>query len=285
MQENEIARRRDVALEAAWAAAALCAAAAGGTRHAQRKGHLDLVTETDGAVERDIVERLRAAFPDDRVVGEESADGTGLASLRRPGLCWLLDPICGTDNFAAGFSALYCNNIALLRDGVVIMAVVTEGPRPDEALCAVRGEGAWAIDRAGNRRALRVSAESDIVAFDLGYLPSWGRPERAARIAGELIRRNRFALRLISSSITLAEQARGALCGNVLEEAKPWDMAAGALLLSEAGAAVADLAGQPWAIDGIGLISGSTPDIHAELVASVAQALGPDPLVPDSSHA
>lgn len=272
MIDNEIARRRAVALEAAWAAAALCATGSGSAQPVRSKGHLDVVTETDGAVERVMVTRLRAAFPDDRIVGEESADSAGVSSLHEPGFCWLVDPICGTDNFAAGLSALYCTNIALLLNGVVVLAVVAEGPRPGEVLCAVRGAGAWVIDRAGAQRPLHVSAAGGIVALDLGYLPSWGRPERAARIAGEMIRRNRFALRVISSSLTLAQQARGALCGNVVEEAKPWDLAAGALLLTEAGATVADLRGEPWSIGSAGLVSGSTPAIHAELVESVAAA-------------
>ena len=272
--EDDISRRFDVAVKAAWEAADYCTAAYGGVQSVQVKGHLDLVTETDGAVERAIVARLRASFPDDRIVGEE---GSGdIAELRRPGLCWLLDPVCGTDNFAAGLSALYCSNIALLKDGAVELSVVAEGPQPAELLVAVRGGGAWALDRAGERRPLQVSAAGNIVVFDLGYLPSWGRPARAARIMNELILRNRFALRVLSTSLTLAQQARGALAGNVIEEAKPWDLAAGALLLSEAGAEVSDLRGNPWSASGLGLVSGSSPEVHAELLDTVATAWPPD---------
>lgn len=282
--ENELARRRAVAIEAAWAAAAQCAGAYGGAQPVLSKGYLDVVTETDGAVERAIVARLQQAFPGDRIVGEEGASGD-LATLGQPGLCWLLDPICGTDNFAHDVSMLYCTNIALLRDGEMVLAVVAEATRPHELLCAVRGGGAWALDRAGHERPLRVSAASGIVALDLGYLPSWGRPERPARIAAELIRRNRFALRIFSTSVTLAAQARGALAGNVIEEAKPWDLAAGALLLAEAGAPVATLTGQPWSVGGLGLVSGATPEIHAELLDSVAVAVGPDATWAGAAHA
>ena len=155
----------------------------------------------------------------------------------------------------------------------MVLSVVAEGARPGEVLCAARGDGAWALDRAGQRRPLRASSASGLVAFDPGYLPSWGRTERPARIIAELLRRNRFGLRMLSTSVTLAQQVRGALAGNVVEEVKPWDVAAGALLLSEAGAPVADLAGQPWRIDGTGLVSGSTPEVHAELLDAVAAAL------------
>ena len=272
MLDEEIARRRAVALEAAWAAAELCGAAYGGTQPVRHKGHLDVVTETDGAAERAIAARLRAACPRDRIVGEEGSGGD-LSVLAEPGFCWLLDPICGTDNFAYDLCRLYCTNIALALDGEVVLGVVAEGGRPDEALCAVRGGGAWSVDRAGNEHPLRLSAASGMVAFDLGSLPSRGQPARPARLAGALIRRNRFALRVLSSSATLAQQARGALAGNVFEQAEPWDLAAGALLLSEAGAAVCDLWGRPWRLDSIGLISGSTPEVHAELVESAAQAL------------
>ncbi len=272
MQEQETEQRHAVALHAAWEAAALCSAAYGGAQPIQRKGYLDLVTETDGAVERAIIDRLRAAFPNDRIVGEESAEDGYAALLALPGYCWLLDPICGTDNFAHDFSALYCTNIALLYGGKVVAAVVAEGARPHELLSAVRGAGAWAVDRENRRRPLRVTDASGIVALDLGYLPSWGRPERPALIAAELIRRNHYALRVLSTSLTLTQQTRGALAGNVIEEAKPWDLAAGALLLAEAGAPVSDLLGRPWRIDGLGLVSGSTPAIHADLLDSVAHA-------------
>ncbi len=271
MTENEMARRRTVAIEAARAAAAQCAAAATGTQSIRVKGRFDVVTETDGAVEREIAARLRSAFPDDRIVGEEGAEGQDTASLAEPGLCWLLDPICGTDNFAHGLP-LYCTNIVLLRDGDPVLAVVAEGARAGEILCAERGAGTWAIDASGKRRPLRVSDASGIVVFDLGYLPSYGRIERPLRIAGELIRRNRFALRILSTSATLAQQARGAVAGNIIEEAKPWDLAGGALLLREAGAQVAGLDGTPWTIQSPCLISGSTPEVHAELLDCVATA-------------
>ncbi len=261
-------RELDVAIEAAALAAACAARDWAQPVSVMAKGEHDFVTPTDKKVERLLIDHLRAAFPGHRILGEESAappwnlgDGT----------LWILDPICGTANFAFG-SPLFCTNIFLMREGEPVLAVVAEGLR-DEIACAVRGQGAFLRAVGGGTTPLHGRRTgSTLVNFDSAYAQSENRMAFSAAVLGELALRNRFIIREMGTSATFPMQARGVLAGNIFEAAKPWDLSAGALLCEEAGHVVTAHDGSPWRPDGSPLVAGCDADVHAELLDCVRAA-------------
>ncbi|NVN41379.1 inositol monophosphatase family protein, partial [Ameyamaea chiangmaiensis] len=119
-----------------------------------KSGPLDLVTDADEAAERFITTRLRDAFPAARVVGEEAvaADPGVLAVLDAPGLVFVIDPIDGTANYAAGVP-LFGVMVAAVQDGVTVGGAILD-PVTDRLALAVRGGGAWEDDGHGHRCGL-----------------------------------------------------------------------------------------------------------------------------------
>ena len=228
------------------------------------KGDRDLVTATDIAVEdmvRDIVSAL--SFP---VVGEERGgdmpvDGSPF---------WFLDPICGTRNFASGIP-LYCVNLALVEGDEVTVSVVGDAST-DEIHIAERGRGARASAH-GEHRPLVASEESRTIAIEPGH-SSGGRREHAARFTGEAIREDHWDVRNLSSTLSLPYVAAGRVAAYVLFAAPTLHCAAGTLLVTEAGATLSDIDGQPWTLRSDSLVASATPDLHRELL-NRAQATKP----------
>jgi myo-inositol-1(or 4)-monophosphatase len=258
----------DVAIEAA----ALAAACTGGEwaqpEDVAAKGEHDFVTPTDRKVERLLIEHLRAAFPHHRILGEESASPPWKL---REGTLWILDPICGTANFAFGIP-LFCTNIFLMREGEPVLAVVAEGLRND-LVYAIRGQGTFLRTPGGSTTPLRgYRTRSTLVNFDSAYAQTERRMDFSAALLQELALRNHFMLREMGTSATLPMQARGVLAGNVFEDARPWDLSAGALLCEEAGHVVTAHDGTRWRPDGSGIVTGRDEATHAELLDCVRAA-------------
>ena len=165
--------------------------AAGSVR--EKSGPLDLVTEADEAAERQITAGLRAMFPGCVVVGEEAAtaDPSLLKTLTGAELAFVVDPVDGTANFAAGLP-LFGVMAAAISHGEVIASVIHD-PVGDDSAMALRNEGAW-MQTGGVRRALRVKSAAP-----------------AAAMAGNIAWR------------FLPEPARSTVCGNLPKVAGSWD--------------------------------------------------------------
>jgi myo-inositol-1(or 4)-monophosphatase len=227
------------------------------------KGERDVVTTVDVAVE-DMV-RDRVAGLDGRpVVGEERggeapADGSGY---------WLVDPICGTRNFASGVP-LYAVNLALVEGGRVTVAAVGD-PSRDEILVAERGGGAWAL-AAGERRDLAVSAASQVVVVEAGAsrgdLRGW-----TARFTERVIRGDRWDLRWLGTTLSLPYVAAGRVAAYVIFSLPALHSAAGILLAAEAGAVVSGRDGGPWTVTSTSLVAAATPELHRDLLALVDES-------------
>ncbi|HLF79995.1 MAG TPA: inositol monophosphatase [Dehalococcoidia bacterium] len=235
-----------------------------GANNISFKDDRDVVTGTDVAVEDAIRESLSALnLP---VVGEERggeapADGSPY---------WLVDPICGTRNFASGMP-LYCVNLAFVEGGQVTVAVVGD-PSRGEILIAERGRGAWA-SKDGVRRRLSVSDASRTLVIEDGK--SKGRPrEHAARFIAEAIRLDRWDFRSLGSTLTLPYMAAGRVSAYVVFFVPGLHSAAGSLLVTEAGGIVSDIDGQPWTVHADSIVAAATPDLHRDLV-DLAQATTP----------
>ncbi len=202
----------------------------------RKKGVSDLVTEADLAVEHAIRDHLARHFPTHIVLGEEAAQSAPLgASPYR----WIVDPIDGTTNFAHGLP-LFCVSIALEIDGRVEVGVVYT-PVIDELFTAERGAGARL-----NGVPLRVSRES---ALGDALLVT-GFPPQAAdtldvqlAVFGEFVARARAVRRLGSAALDLAFVAAGRFDGFWEASLHAWDVAAGVLLVQEAGGLVTDFHG------------------------------------------
>jgi myo-inositol-1(or 4)-monophosphatase len=258
-----------IAVGAVREALAAAHAGAAGVR-VQAKGALDIVTDVDVRVE-DVVRGVlrRELGADAAVLGEER----GGVDVHGGGTFWVVDPICGTRNFASGLP-LWCVNLALVEDGAVTAAVVGDPSRGDELVVAQRGEGAWALgpddgDGLGERNAglrLSVSRASETVAFEDSHSAGPER-ERCARFVGGLVRAHTYELRSLSTSLTLPYLAAGRVAAYAMFWTSAIHAAAGAFVAAEAGAVVTDLDGVPYGIESSSLLAAADAALHAELLA------------------
>jgi myo-inositol-1(or 4)-monophosphatase len=232
---------------------------AGGANEFAFKGARDLVTAADIAVEDAVRTSLTAALGQS-VVGEERGGNAGVDGAAY----WLVDPICGTRNFASGIP-LFCVNIALVEDGAVTVAVVGD-PSSGEIQAAERGKGAWAL-RANERRQLTASDESRTIVIEDSHAdPHPDRRDRAANAVASAIRAFRWDIRSLSTTLALPYVAAGRVSGYVLFWTSAIHAGAGSLLAAEAGATVSDIDGRPWTIESDSIVASATPALHRDLL-------------------
>ncbi|MFF5293224.1 inositol monophosphatase family protein [Paractinoplanes globisporus] len=200
----------------------------------------DVVTAADRAVERQVVDALRAARPGDGVLGEEYGESSSEAGAVR----WILDPIDGTVNYLYGLPS-YAVSLAAEVGGVVVAGVVINAATGDE-WTATRGGGAW---RDGRR--LRCSAQTDLAQVLLGTGFGYDAKRRAHQgaVLAQLITRVRDIRRFGVASLDLCAVGEGLLDAYYEKGLNPWDHAAGGLVATEAGAIVGGLLGAPPGLD------------------------------------
>ena len=239
-------RARTIALEAARDAGELQLASLGkldSARIARKSSMRDLVTEVDVACERLLVARLRESFPDHAIEAEEEVRDAVLEEAPERGARWFLDPLDGTINYVHGLPA-FAVSLGLYIDGVPEVAVV-HAPRLEETFHAVRGGGAFLGDKP-----LRVS---DCEALGEAVLAT-GFPYRRGELEHDnlanfsrLFYDVRGMRRMGSAAIDLAYTAAGRFDGYWELHLSPHDVAAGGLLVLEAGGLVSDFdGGQDW---------------------------------------
>jgi fructose-1,6-bisphosphatase/inositol monophosphatase family enzyme len=205
---------------------------AGAVRH--KTGPLDLVTDADEAAERVIADRLAHHFPNSLIVGEEaaSADPSVLGRLAGAELAFVVDPVDGTANFAAGLP-LFGVMAAAIQHGEVVAAAIHD-PIGDDTALALRGEGAWIESPDGRRVDLRVAAPAPV--GDMAGNVSWRfmpEPQRTI-VCGNLPRLGgSWDYRCAAHEYRLA--AAGHCHFLVFNRLLPWDHAPGWLLHREAG--------------------------------------------------
>jgi myo-inositol-1(or 4)-monophosphatase len=230
------------AIEAVVKAGELQMARFGQVMRIDKKGTIDLVTEIDVAVERIFRALIAERFPDHQVLAEE----LGGSPTVPPGPCWVFDPIDGTTNYAHGLP-IFCASLALEIDGVAVVGAVFD-PNRQELFTAERGGGAFL-----NGRPLRVSAAQTLVDALLVTGFPYDVHQRLEEIVGlfsDFVGRARAVRRLGSAAIDLCYVAAGRMDGFWESDLKPWDIAAGALIVQEAGGVVTGFAGEPFASRG-----------------------------------
>ncbi|KXK02816.1 MAG: inositol-1(or 4)-monophosphatase [Acidobacteria bacterium OLB17] len=203
-----------------------------------KKGDIDLVTEADLASEALILERIRSHFPKHAILAEES--GAAAAAGGDLSWKWIIDPLDGTTNFAHNYPC-FCVTIALEHDGKIVVGV-TYDPTRDELFAAEAGGGA-----SLNGKPIRVS-EIDKLGDSLlvtGFPYDIRDRKEPARHLHELLMLSRGVRRDGSAAIDLAYVACGRFEGFWEEGLNPWDVAAGTLLVTEAGGQVSYFDGSP----------------------------------------
>jgi len=226
----------------------------------------DPVTAADLAAERVLLDGIRAAFPEDAILSEESAQDTPADR----GRVWVVDPLDGTNNFRQGIP-YFCVSVGLWSEGAPVLGairtVVDERP---ETFLAVRGQGAT-LDGASIRVGAAADPGAAYCSFDSGLTPD--ERARAARLFDRLAPRLRGVRLLGSAALAQAYVACGRLDAYWnAATLYPWDIAAGRLLVEEAGGRVSRLDGGP-----VGLAAGdllaSNGGVHDALLAKAAIAV------------
>jgi myo-inositol-1(or 4)-monophosphatase len=262
-----------VAVRAARRAAAVITDAARDLKrlaaHAKAQG--DIASSADADAEKAIVATLRSAFPGHAILGEETGE-TPAASPpgAAPGYRWIVDPIDGTANFVHGFP-YYAISIALTHGQDITHAVVHD-PVRDELFMAIRGKGAQL-----NGTPIRVSACTALDAALVGTVfpvPASPRMPAYLGVFNTLLPRCAGIRRAGACALDLAYLAAGRLDGFWVMSLEPWDVAAGALLVREAGGRVGDFAGGGDFLRTSEVIA-AAPGIFSSLRETVAGALPP----------
>lgn len=256
-----------MALDPAYLSTAIRGALAAGRIHRryfrqnpeiQKKGRIDLVTAADLEVERVFRALIAEEWPTHAVLGEEGARAAPASTAR----CrWIVDPLDGTTNFAHGL-AIYCISIALEVDGRIELGVVFD-PMAGELFTAVRGDGARL-----NGHPIRVSPTSELIDGLLctGF-PYTIQDRRGTQVEvfAAFLENCRAVRRLGSAALDLCYVAAGRFDAFWEEQLHPWDVAAAALIVLEAGGEVTGYGGRPFDLFR-GQIVASNGRLHPEVI-------------------
>ena len=236
------------------------AALEGGALEVKAKNKNDFVTQVDQAAERAIIGVIHAAYADHSILAEESGDTPGARAEYR----WVIDPLDGTTNYIHGFPQ-YCVSIALEHRGVPTHAVVYD-PGKNELFTASRGRGAFLDDRR-----MRVSKcthlKDALVGTGFPY-KEVSRLDLYMRQLRTMMTSSAGVRRAGAAALDLAYVAAGRLDAFWEMGLSRWDMAAGALLIQEAGGMAADLQGGADFLDR-GEIAAATPKVLPELLEAL----------------
>ena len=235
-----------------------------GRIEAKEKGPSDLVTQADLASQAAIRELVMAEFPDHGFVAEESA-----AEATEAKFCWYVDPLDGTTNYVHQFPH-YATSIGLARNGQVIAAAIYD-PVHDECFLAERGQGAWL-----NGNPLKTSSVTELRAALLAAnFPAQVRVD-AAEVLEFLaaLQACQSVRRTGSAALNLAYVAAGRLDGFWAHSTYAWDVAAGILLVEEAGGQVSDLQNQRLDLARPHPVATANDELHPKVLALLRQAIG-----------
>lgn len=254
----------NIAVKAAIRAGKLIYRAADNLDHltVTKKSHADYVSEVDRAAERIIIEALKEAYPSHAILAEESG------AQGQSEYVWIIDPLDGTTNFLHGVPQ-YAVSIGLQHNGVLMQAVIYD-PTKNDLFTATRGRGAYLNDKR-----LRVSKRKEMADSLIGTGFPYSNMEHMdayMAIFKDVMQKSAGLRRPGAASLDLAWTAAGRFDGFFETGLKPWDLAAGALLITEAGGMVSDLQGSENYIQS-GHICAGNPFIHPQLLEIIAPHL------------
>nr|MDP2191306.1 inositol monophosphatase family protein [Rhodoferax sp.] len=250
----------NVAIKAARAAGAIINRAAldlEAVRISQKQVN-DFVTDVDQAAEQVIIETLLAAYPGHAIWAEESGREHGAKDSE---LVWIIDPLDGTTNFIHGFP-VYCVSIALAVKGKIEQAVIYD-PSRNDLFTATKGRGAYMNDRR-LRVSKRIRLQECLISTGFPFRP--GDDFNAyLRMMGDVMQRCAGLRRPGAAALDLAYVAAGFTDGFFETGLQPWDVAAGSLLVTEAGGLVGNFTGEPDFLEQNECLAGN-PKVYGQLV-------------------
>lgn len=251
-----------------WLEGAIDAAKAGGRvlqewqgRFSVReKSKANLVTEADEASQSAIVQSLKSRFPEHGFLGEESLNDRSETSE----CFWIIDPLDGTTNYVHGFP-YYCISIALSVRGQLEVGVIYD-PNRDELFTAICGQGAWC-----NGQRICTSGESELSsAMAMASLPVATDPENpAVKRFLTALTKMQTVQRTGSAALNLAYVGCGRIDAFWSSSLHPWDIAAGVLIVEEAGGSVTNLSGDAFDLFVPSVLAASTATLRQELVTGL----------------
>ena len=223
----------------------------------------DFVTEVDQKAEEIIIDTLLTAYPGHGILAEESGSEHGAKDSE---FVWIIDPLDGTTNFIHGFP-VYCVSIALAVRGKVEQAVVYD-PTRNDVFCATKGRGAYMNDRR-IRVAKRTRLQECLIATGFPYRPS-DKLKTYLNMLGDVMSQCAGVRRPGAAALDLAYVAAGFSDGFFETGLKPWDVAAGSLLVQEAGGLVGNFTGESEFLD-LGECLAANPRIYGQLVSALGK--------------
>ena len=227
-----------------------------------KKSHADFVSEVDKAAEQTIIQTLLEAYPDHAILAEESG------SQGESEFLWIIDPLDGTTNFLHGLPQ-FAVSIALLHKGIITQAVVYD-PVKNELFTASRGRGAYLNDKR-LRVTKRIHLADTLIGTGFPYT-KFEHMDAYMNILRDLMQKTSGLRRPGSAALDLAWMAAGRYDGFFETGLHPWDIAAGCLLITEAGGMVSDLSGNDTFLK-TGHLCAGNPDIHPQLLKVIAPHL------------
>ncbi|MCJ7593206.1 MAG: inositol monophosphatase [Desulfobacterales bacterium] len=234
----------------------------GRVKEIKKKGEIDLVTEADIRAERKILEVLTEHFPQDSILTEESGE-----HRHRPDRVWLIDPLDGTTNFAHALP-FFAVSIALEVEKELVLGIIYN-PHMDVLFGAVKGDGAFR-----NGSPIRVSKTTKlgdallVTGFPYDVREN---PDGITLRFKKMLTLAQGVRRLGSAALDLAYVAAGIFDGYWEERLHPWDMAAGAVLVREAGGRVSDYKGNPFSPYGKTIIA-SNGQVHEDILSALEES-------------
>jgi myo-inositol-1(or 4)-monophosphatase len=212
----------------------------GKTHNIEKKGAIDLVTEADVSSEQAIIELIRSAFPDHKVVAEESGVTVGTDAFE-----WIIDPLDGTTNYAHGLPE-FCVSVAFAHEGTLVFGTILN-PVMEELFYACKGRGAYLNNRPIRVSSTRTLKESLLVTgfpYDLKpVIRAMMERFEVCLMAAQGVRR------LGSAALDLCYVACGRFEGFWEQNLAPWDTAAGVVIAGEAGASISDFSNSTYSIE------------------------------------
>jgi len=255
----------NVAIKAARAAGAIINRAAldvESVRISQKQVN-DFVTEVDHAAEKTIIETLLGAYPGHGILAEESGSEHGAKDSE---FVWIIDPLDGTTNFIHGFP-VYCVSIALAVKGKVEQAVIYD-PSRNDLFTATRGRGAYMNDRR-LRVSKRIRLAECLISTGFPFRPGDNLPDYMAMM-GEVMKRTAGLRRPGAAALDLAYVAAGFTDGFFESGLQPWDVAAGSLLVTEAGGLVGNFTGEADFLAQHECLAGN-PKVYGQMVSIIGK--------------
>lgn len=228
--------------------------------HDTKSSAVDPVTEFDRATEALVVERIRQARPDDSIVGEEGANHRGTSGYE-----WHVDPIDGTVNFVYDLPG-WCTSVAVLHQGRPVAGAI-HAPVVDELYSAATGRGAT-VNGVQIGVSDAVTLATSLAATGFSYHLDGHRVRQAERIAA-FLPTVRDIRRLGSAALDLAYVASGRVDSYFEEFIRSWDVAAGVLIVAEAGGIVTAFDGSALEVTAPAGVIAATPALHGQVLAAI----------------